>query len=65
MSRRSVPPRGRKGRNATSIAPPAEGMVAAPASVATPSAESEVRPAASPPLDEAAAVDAGWDELLG
>jgi hypothetical protein len=64
MSRRSVPPRGRKGRNATSIAPPAEVAVEVPASVAAPPAESEVRPA-QPLLDEAAAVDAGWDDLLG
>jgi hypothetical protein len=64
MSRRSVPPRGRKGRNATSIAPPAEVAVAGPVSVAPPPVESETRPAQAP-LDEAAAIDAGWDELLG
>ncbi len=64
MSRRSVPPRGRKTRNPNSIVPPGD---AAAASVAPPPPQPvvEVRHRPAAPLDEAAAVDAGWDELLG
>jgi hypothetical protein len=61
--RRSHPPRARKGRNAESEAPPQQQDVA----VAVSQPESitelvrEVAPAS--PVDELAALDAGWDEI--
>jgi hypothetical protein len=63
MSRRSVPPRGRKSRNAASVAPPGDAG-AAPVSIVTQPDPAALR-APAVPLDEAAAIDAGWDELLG
>jgi hypothetical protein len=62
MSRRSRPPRTRKSRNTDSPGPPFEST----ASVAPPSdtvEETGPRPLQAP-VDELAALDAGWDELL-
>jgi hypothetical protein len=60
MSRRDRPPRARKSRN--SQAPQVDGS----ASVApTPEAPPEAEPRPSQvPVDEMAALDAGWDELF-
>jgi hypothetical protein len=62
MSRRSRPPRTRKSRNTDSPAPQVESI----ASVAPPSdSVDEVAPRPlTAPVDELAALDAGWDELL-
>jgi hypothetical protein len=64
--RRSHPPRARKDRNAASEAPPQADVAAAP----TTEAVSMVRltthadeVTATPPEDEMAAVDAGWDDV--
>jgi len=60
MSRRDRPPRARKSRN--SQAPQVEdGASVAPPPGAT--AEAESRPSQAP-VDEMAALDAGWDELF-
>jgi hypothetical protein len=60
-TRRSRPPRGRKSRNPE--APPNEIPVIIPA--ATRSAdELSAQPRLDTPVDELAAIEAGWDELL-
>jgi hypothetical protein len=60
--RRSHPPRARKGRNADSEAPQQQDVAVA-VSQPDPVADlvREVAPAA--PVDEMAALDAGWDEV--
>ncbi|HLK39229.1 MAG TPA: hypothetical protein VKU41_20850 [Polyangiaceae bacterium] len=65
MSRRSRPPRGRKSRHSEPIQATTP-RIDGPATIA-PAAESlresEAPPTAGP-VDELAALDAGWDELL-
>jgi hypothetical protein len=62
MSRRSRPPRTRKSQGSDSQAPQVEGV----ASVAPPQEavnDAGPRPPEAP-VDELAALDAGWDELM-
>ena len=64
--RRSNPPRGRKGRNADSVAPPQSDVavvVVDPTDSVTVLADLAHETTPAPPMDEMAALDAGWDDI--